>query len=818
MKILQHIISIIIIGLILSSAAYGQKKRTQIADQAFLDEHYYVAVDRYKKAYSKVKNNKAEKSRIAFNIAECYRMIGDFRRAAPAYKRTVRMDYQRKEPKVLLYYADALKATGKYEEAIEQYNEYIGMLPEDPRGPAGVESCELSLEWADIPSKYEIDHIKKINSKADDFAPTFADKFYSSIIITTTRDGVAGKEMDEWTGQNFSDLFYAKLDRKGSWSTPVTIDKNEEVNTRANEGVAAFNNSFSKMYFTRCSNEKGESKGCQIFMSSGTGKSFGSASWIPIAEDTSNTYGHPTLSTDELSIIFASDRAGGYGGKDLWVSTREGRDGAFGRPENLGPAINTSGDEMFPFLRNDTVLFFASDRHIGMGGLDIFKSSQAEEEWSDPVNLKPPINTYFDDFGMVFRPEEESGFFSSNRKGGRGGVDIYAFIEPPLEFTLSGIIKDDLTLQFVEGVTINIVGSDGLSLIAKTGPKGYYNFGKTQIRPTTSYEIIVTREGYFNTAGKMTTVGLEGSKDFIRDFMLEPIPDDPVVLPDILYDLDKWDLKPQYQDSLQGLIGTLSQNPTIIVELASHTDARASDEYNDILSQKRAESVVNYLIERGIDPDRLIAQGYGEREPRTLLNDVTRDGFTFDEGIVLTEEYIESLESGEEKEAAHQLNRRTEFEVLSTDFVPKASIEEIATTTEIDIITEPQRDVVKFTPGIGEAITATCIVNGKTMVFSYIKNARGFNMSIGQALGLLKDGAITKNDFEGDPNEILANGTITDRAIFYLNEVKIGDNRVNDIPVTVIHDLDVPILFGQASLKLFGDFRIDYDKSEIVFD
>jgi len=473
---------------------------------------------------------------------------------------------------------------------------------------------------------------------------------------------------------------------------------------------------------------------------------------------------------------------------------------------------------MFPFLRNDTVLFFASDRHIGMGGLDIFKSSRVDEEWADPENLKPPINTNYDDFGIIFRPEEESGFFASNRRGGRGGADVFSFIKPPLEFTLAGVIKNDLTLQFVEGASINLVGSNGVSLIGKTDPKGYYNFGKTQILPNVSYEIIVNKENYFNTSGKITTVGVEGSKDFERDFLLQPIPEEPVVLPDILYDLDKWDLKPQYQDSLQGLIATLNQNPTIIIELASHTDSRATDEYNDILSQRRAESVVNYLIERGIDPDRLLAQGYGERSPRTLHRDMLRDGFEFKDGTVLTEDFIISLESNEEMEAAHQLNRRTEFEVLSTDFIPKASIEEIATTTEIDIVTDPDENVVKFTPGLGEAITAPCIVNGYTMVFSYIKNARGFNISIDEALNLLKEGAITKNDFEGDVNEVLANGTIADRSVFYLAEVRIGDNRVYDVPATVIHDLDVPILFGEAALKMFGDFRINHDKSEIIFE
>ncbi len=819
MKIIKLLYLTFLIGFFLSPEAYGQKKRTELADKAYADQQYYVAIDRYKKVYSKIKNNKAEKGRVAYQIADCYRLVNDRKKAAPAYKRVLRMDYQRKEPLALLYYADALKSLGEYEEAILNYDLYTERVPDDPRGRDGAESCRLALEWLEQSSKYSVENLKKINSKTDDFAPTFSDKFYNSVIFTSTRDGVTGKGMDEWTGQNFSDLFAAKLDRKGAWSTPVLIEKEKVINSEANEGVATFDTDFRNMYFTRCSNMKGEKKGCQIYKSSASGKSFGNPSLIALFSDTSVTVGHPALSEDELMMIFSTDKEGGYGGKDLWMAKRKDKDGEFSVPVNLGSVINTVGDEMFPFLRHDTVLYFASDRHLGMGGLDIFKCSLVDDEWSAPVNLRPPINSNGDDFGIIFRPEEESGFFTSNRPGGRGGDDLYSFIEPPLEYTLKGVVKDDLTLLYIEGAKVKLIGSNGTSIEAKTDPKGYYNFGKTQIAPNTSYEIIVDKNNYFTVSGKITTVGEEGSKDFVRDFMLEPIPAEPIVLPDILYELDRWELLPQYQDSLQGLIQTLDENPTIIIELASHTDARASEEYNDILSQRRAESVVNYLIERGIDPERLVAKGYGERVPRTLKKDYKKDDFFFPAGTTLTEAYIDSLKTMQYKEAAHQLNRRTEFKVLSKDFIPKTKIEDITTTAQIDIVTDLQKeDRIAFTPGKGESIVAPCVVNDHTIMFTYLKSARGFSISANEALNLLKVGAISKNDFEGDPNAILVEGNILDRSVLNIREMRIGSKTVNDLKITVIQDLEMPMLFGESILQQFGKFTISKETSEIIFE
>ncbi len=818
MKLTPFIITGLILCLLTPAVLQAQKKKTQAADQEFLDQHYYVAIDHYKKAYSKTKRDKAEKARIAYQIAECYRLIDDTRRAEAAYKRAIRMKYQRKQPLAYLYLADALKANGDYEEAITEYNNYSDHAPDDPRGPEGVKSCQLAMQWDTIPSKYKVEPLTKINSKVDDFAPSFTDKYSNSIIFTSTRDGATGKDMDEWTGQNFSDLFYSKTDKKNVWSTPVLIDKEEKINSKANEGVSTFNDNFSKMYFTRCSVVQGENRGCQIYVVTSKGRSFGTPKWVNLGNDTSITVGHPTLNQDELTIIFSSDREGGYGGKDLWMATRDKADDDFGRPVNLGPKINTVGDEMFPYLRDDTTLYFASDRLPGMGGLDIFKTIYQDGKWTTPVNMKPPINSNADDFGIIFKPGEESGFFTSNRKGGRGGDDIYSFEMPPVIFKLSGVVKDELTLLYIEGAKLRLVGTDGSSVEAKTDPKGFYSFSESQINENTTYDLVASKENYFNTGAKITTVGQESSKDFIQDFMLQPIPSEPVILPEIRYDLAKWDLKPQYQDSLQGLIKTLDLNPTIVIELASHTDARDTEERNDILSQKRAESVVNYLIDRGIDPDRLVAKGYGERVPRLLKKDITVNGYTFKAGTHLTVSYIDSLPTVDEREAAHQLNRRTEFRVLRNDFVPKPTIEEIQPTAKVDVVVNPAEDIVKYQQGTGEAIIIPSIINGNSTDVTYIASERGLNVSLDFAMKMLKDGAITKNDFEGDVNKILSEGSIVDRAVFYVKEMRIGNKTINDVTATVMHNLTVPAMMGESVLRAFGKFRLDKDKSELIFE
>jgi peptidoglycan-associated lipoprotein len=788
------------------------------ADEAFEDKKYVLAIERYKKAQSKIKNDKGEKDRVFFRLAECYRLTGNPRAAKAQYKRLHRSGYETKEPIILLHYANILKSDGSYEEAREYYNLYAEAVPDDPRGAAGIVSLNMMEEWLEYPSKYEIEYMKKISSRESDFSPAYSNDNFNEIIFTSTREGATGKKTDEWTDQNFSDLFITRIDRKGEWSEPALLDESEDgINTDANEGTGIMNSRFNKIYFTRCPNEEKKINGCQIYSSRRTGRIWSKPEMVKLSNDSSDAFGHPAISENELIIYFTSDREGGFGGNDIWVAFRDNKDDEFGRPYNLGPVINTPGDEMFPYLRSDTVLYFASDGHAGLGGLDIFVATiDAEGSWTQPENVKPPMNSEFNDFGIVFHPTEERGFFTSDRRGRKGMEDIFYFIVPPVEFTITGVVTDDRTLQTIMDATVSLYGSDGRSVSTRTTEEGIYNFGKSQVLPNTTYEIVVSKADYFNSSATITTVGYEKGKDFTQDFLLKPIPDEPIVLPEILYDLAKWDLKPQYQDSLQGLIQTLDENPRIVVELASHTDARDTYERNDILSQKRAQSVVDYLILRGIDAQRLVAKGYGERVPRELLKDMTRAGYTFKAGDVLTEEYIDALPNNEVKEAAHQLNRRTDFSVLRKDYVPSANISDepgqvnIQINPEDNVITYREQDKTGF-------YIIPVILNGFNDEFIFDDSSPA-KVSLDKALQMLSDGIIGKTDFEGDPASVLANNSIRNNSIFNIKELRIGAKTIRNIKFVVVHRQQVPIVMGKQILQRIGSYNIDQNEKTITFD
>lgn len=816
---ISRLLTIVFVALAFSMltplSTQAQNRRVAAAEEAFNSFQYNLAANRYKKAYSKTKN-RAEKDRIGFKLGESYRMMNNTRRAEMAYRRIIKSNFARNNPIVYLHFANMLKINEKYREAADYYALYVENVPDDPLGANGLRSIELIEEWTENPTKYEITNLKKVNSRSDDFAPTYADKFYNALLITSTREGSTGKGLDGWTGQNFSDLFLTRQDRKGEWSEPVLADSDGNLNTQANEGAPAFNESFTTLYFTRCGNAESNEPNCRIMSIKRSGKGWGEIKVLELGSDSTVTNGHPAISKDELTIIFSSDRKGGQGGKDLWIATRKSIIDDFNKPLNLGAVINTPGDEQFPFLRNDTTLYFASNGHPGMGGLDIFKSTLRDNVWTTPVNLEMPVNSSADDFSIIFQPGTDEGFFTSNRRGGRGGDDIYHFINPPLLFTLQGTVKDDRTLQFVPLATVRLVSSDGTSVDAKTDPKGFYSFSKSQIKPNTTYDITVIKDGYFNKKARETTIGVEKNKDFVVDFMLEPIPEKPVVLPDILYDLAKWDLKPQYQDSLQGLIKTLLENETVIVELAAHTDARDTDERNDILSQRRAESVVDYLIQRGIDPERLVAKGYGERVPRVLAADKIKDGFLFKAGTRLTESFIDSLKTPAEKEAAHALNRRTEFRVLSKDYVPKAKNRQIEQKVEVKI--NPEDNIVPIETGRGNMVIIPAVVNGITVKIALDRNDRGLIFSLPEAQKLLQSGAISKDDFVGDPEKILAEGSIADRAVFIIKTLSVGPKSTTKIEASVSHKLTEGAIMGESTINMLGRFKIDENNKQLIFN
>lgn len=776
------------------------------ADTAFERGQYSIAIERYKKALKKVKKKKFEdeRMRITYQLAECYRLTDNTRMAATQYKRVIKSEFPKNNPIFYLHYGDVLKRNEKYDEALEMYNTYSELVPDDPRGQRAAEDIEHIKEWLEFPSKYEVTKVKALNSKSSDFGVAWISNSFNDIIFTSTREGGIAKEKDGITGQHFADFYYSRQDKKGVWDKPELVDEEGGLNSKGSEGMPFFTASFSDVYFTRCPNDKKRQSGCQIMKSRRTGTAFSDPTVVDIAGiDTLDVVGHPTLNSNESIMYFAAERSGGFGGKDIWM-TIKGEDGKFGRPFNLGEVINTPGNEMFPFMRNDTTLYFSSDGHGGMGGLDIFMTTvDSLGNWSKPTNLKSPINSTGNDFSIIFHPTEERGFFASNR-GSRNGMDddIYYFMEPPILLTVNGTIKNINTLQYVGGANVSIVGTDGTKATTLSSDKGAFQFNEGILSVDNIYVITIEKNNYFTMTDTINTIGLEFSHDYTPNYEMSMIPTGAVVLPEIQYELGKWDLQPQFEDSLQGLIEILQINPNITIELGSHTDNRGSEASNDMLSQRRAQAVCDYLVIRGIDPLRLTAKGYGERVPRTV------------DGVKLTEEYINSLPTEEQKERAHQLNRRTEFKVLSRDYKPREAIDD---NQMAKIRLNPEDNKVAFAQNKQGYFVFTSYINAYTENLVYDRDS-DFSISQQKVMELLNNGAITKDDFIGDNIEtIIMAGKVKDRAQFIIKDMRIADRTVENIVVTVVNSLKYDWVIGQKTLKEFGSFDFNTDEHKLIF-
>ena len=625
------------------------------ADQAFTLEQYNKAAELYKKAYQSTKS-RALKSEIIFKQAECYRFSGNIKRAESYYKRAVKAKY----PDVIVYlrYADVLRMNEKYEEAKVQYKKYIQLNPTDITGEMGLKSCDYSINWLANPTRYKVEIMPLVNSRFSDFSPSFGNGEYSELYFTSSRSGGFSNKIDDRTGETFTDLYSSKLNKKGKWSVPLILP--EPVNSEGNEGSVALNKRGTTMYFTKCDVQKKKALGCNIYVSKRKGKIWGAPTLLQIKVDSNTTLGHPTINDDESILIFSSDLRGGYGGKDLWIVKQQKR-GKWSDPVNLGPAVNTKGDEMFPFLHSDGTLYFSSTGHIGMGGFDIFKSTPDENNsYSSITNLKYPVNSSGHDFGMIIENSGERGYLTSDRKGGKGGDDIYQFELPPLVLTLKGVITDSKSGAILTNTKVVLSSSEGIAIETKTDNTGSYNF---KLYPLLSYEILASSDGYLNKKMTETTVGIDENKVFIVDVIMDPVKKE-IILPKIEYDFAKWNLRDKSISDLDMLAESLSDNPNVVIELKSHTDFVGNNKSNLRLSQKRADACIDYLISIGIDAGQLVAVGAGEDEPFVIENKNGR----FKEGDVLTESYINKIKFKKNKKKAHQYNRRTSFKVLREDY------------------------------------------------------------------------------------------------------------------------------------------------------
>ena len=657
----RYIILLLLVAVVGFQDSYAQKRKSERAYSSFKAGEYFDAIDLFKDSYSKArKADKATRTELGYMIAECYRLTNDPRNAETWYRLAVRSSVSK--PDAQYWLAESLKKNGKYQPAVDEFRKYKQIAPSDPRADREIRSCELALEWQRNPEAYRVEELKDLNSKESDFSPAYGRDDFGVVYFTSSRDDAAGNKTHGATGQGFTDIFESRLDKKSKWSTPVPVEK---INTESEEGTPCFTRDFSEMYFTRCEAGKRETKGCIIMVSKRTGDNWSEPEDTKILPD-SLVAAHPALSADGLTLYFVSDKEGGFGLKDIYMVTRSGEGEAWSEPVNLGPDINTSGDELFPFIREDGTLYFASDGLIGMGGLDIFKAKQQPDGSWVVQNMKSPVNSFADDFGISFEDSSERGIFSSTRKG-RGNDELYSFELPPMRFNVTGLVKDEKSGGPIAGSVVQLIASDGSNLQAETGASGDFKFA---LKQDVDYIFLASKRGYLNGKERETTKGQEKSRDFMVTILLTAT-DSPIELPNIFYDFGKWDLRPESMVSLDKLVETLTDptlNPNITIELMSHTDSRDTEEYNQDLSQKRAQSVVQYLIEKGVEPDRLSARGYGESSPKIVDAAIAAQYPFLKAGTALTEQYINSLGSEEQKEIAHQINRRTEFRVLRTDY------------------------------------------------------------------------------------------------------------------------------------------------------
>lgn len=640
----------------------AQSKATKAADAEFANKAYFSAIEKYKKAYS-LESGQAQKARIIYQIARSYDLMADNAKAEEWYLKSINAKHP--DNRKYLYMGDVLRNQGKYKQAKVYYKKYTQVSPKDNRGKLGIKACDMAILWKNDPTRYQVENIGMLNTKQYDFASAYATKKNNMIVFSSSRNSASGSAMDPKVGENYQDLFLAMVDKKGKWSEPQLIDP--MINSKEHEGAASFNAKGAKIYFTRCVSGKKGTTECDIYESPKVGTAFTEPVKLPIrpAGDDSSAFAHPTISYRGDILLFSSDMPGGYGGKDIWMIRWNKKAKTWSAPINLGSKINSKGDEMFPYIRKDNMLYFSSTGHPGMGGLDIFKAKPVgdpkQAKWGAPENMKYPINSQGNDYGIHFQSTKEKGMFTSNREGGKGKDDLYSFYLPPLEFTLQGKVTDKESKKPVAGATVKVVGSDGTSFETLTTETGEFKFAengtKRFIKENTTYSITASKKDYLIGKDRISTVGLEESTIFFQEFLIQYSPPfKAIAFPEVQYALGSYELLENSKDSLEFLYEMLVDNHMLVIELQAHTDSRGSDAANMELSQKRAQSCVDYLIERGIRKDRMVAKGYGETKLR------------------MTDEQISKLPQGEQ-EKAHQKNRRTEFAVLRNDYVPQETEE-----------------------------------------------------------------------------------------------------------------------------------------------
>ncbi|HRH67300.1 MAG TPA: OmpA family protein, partial [Bacteroidia bacterium] len=626
--------SMAVVLLLGSCASYHLRQ----GNRMYRDLAYSSAIGEYQKALGKKNFPEGQ-----IKLAECYRLSNNLGKAEEAYGKV--MELKEVQPVHRLRYAQLLMRSGKYEQAKNYFDQYLGSQPLDESAKKLRSSCDSIARWQTDSARYTIEK-SGINTGQSNFSPVW---YKDGIVFVSDRTpGKGSTKTYEWTGRPFLDLYYAKGDGKGGYGSPVLLKG--EVNGIYHEGPASFTGKGDTVYFTRNTYVKKKVKKsdddvvilklCQGIGKDSTFRSVSDFAYNSIDYST----GHPSLSKDGNTLYFVSDMPGGQGGTDVYRSKKE--NGQWGKPENLGAAVNSPYNELFPMIWQDSVLYFSSEGHYGMGGLDVFSSVQNKGVWSRPQNMGYPLNTSYDDFGIALNDSGTAGLVSSNRNVQNTMQDnIYSFVVNDLRFSLEGIAVEKSSQEPLAGVVVELTNKkSGLKEMVTTGADGKFFF---KLNPETEYVVVGSRDSYFTNTEPVSTVGKKRSESMFVKLKLEMeqiVVNKPIVLENIYYDLDKYNIRPDAANGLDKLVGIMKDNPEISIELSSHTDSRADDAYNITLSQKRAESVVHYLVTHGIAQERLVAKGYGETQ---LVNGCSN-------GVECSEEQ-------------HQANRRTEFKVTKMD-------------------------------------------------------------------------------------------------------------------------------------------------------
>lgn len=619
---------------------------------------YYDAADQFKQAYTKTPPKEREnRGKLALKMARCYNKINSTPKAVNAYRNAIRYNQASLDDR--LAYARLLLKNGEYKQAEKEFKILVDSMPDNILAQNGLKSAQMAPGWKKGGSRYQVKKMDVFTSRRADYSPMLLGDEYEQIYFTSTRNDAQGDELSGITGTKAGDIFYSEKDDKGKWSRPEAIATG--LNTDYDEGACCFTPDGKEMYLTQCVTDPASPRFAQIVTSSRSDAAWGKVQKLEITQDTLSTYAHPAISPDGEWLYFVSDMPGGMGGYDIWRVriTPSGLGGV----ENLGSPINTPGDEMFPTFRPNGDLYFSSNGHIGMGGLDIYIARIDEKTQQYKIEHPGyPLNSEADDFGMTFEGPHNRGFFSSNRKDGRGYDHIYSFNNPEIVTTMKGWVyeKDGYELPAAQ---VMVVGNDGTYRKLPVKSDGSFTL---LIHPEVDYLVMASCKGFLNHKEELRIDSAKESKEYVLQFPLASI-SAPVLIDNIFYDFDKATLTPASTQALDKLVALLKENSHVTIELSAHCDYKGNSEYNKRLSQRRAQSVVDYLIAHGIEKDRLTPVGYGKERPKAIRRKLTEKYPWLKEDDVLTQDFI-LKQTREHQEICNQLNRRTEFKVLRTTY------------------------------------------------------------------------------------------------------------------------------------------------------